>query len=46
MRRPEDHHGFRPAAWSARRQQDNMVESPDFIDPVHGIPVFSLYGLD
>ena len=21
-----------------------MVESPDFIDPVHGIPVFSLYG--
>jgi uncharacterized protein YbbC (DUF1343 family) len=25
-------------------KQDNMVESPDFIDPVHGIPVFSLYG--
>ncbi len=25
-------------------QQDNMVESPDFTDPVHGIPVFSLYG--
>ena len=24
--------------------QDNMIESPDFIDPVHGIPVFSLYG--
>jgi uncharacterized protein YbbC (DUF1343 family) len=21
-----------------------MVESPDFIDPQHGIPVFSLYG--
>ena len=21
-----------------------MVESPDFTDPVHGIPVFSLYG--
>jgi uncharacterized protein YbbC (DUF1343 family) len=25
-------------------KQDNMLESPDFIDPVHGIPVFSLYG--
>ena len=25
-------------------KQDNMMESPDFIDPVHGIPVFSLYG--
>src|SRR5688572_18904435 len=25
-------------------KQDNMVESPDFSDPVHGIPVFSLYG--
>ena len=25
-------------------KQDNMVESPDFVDPVHGIPVFSLYG--
>ncbi|NMG44744.1 DUF1343 domain-containing protein [Aromatoleum toluvorans] len=25
-------------------KQDNMVESPDFIDPLHGIPVFSLYG--
>lgn len=25
-------------------KQDNMVESPDYIDPVHGIPVFSLYG--
>src|ERR671937_721207 len=24
-------------------KQDNMVESPDFTDPVHGIPVFSLY---
>ena len=21
-----------------------MMESPDFVDPVHGIPVFSLYG--
>jgi len=25
-------------------KQDNMVESPDFLDPLHGIPVFSLYG--
>jgi len=25
-------------------KQDNMVESPDFVDPVHRIPVFSLYG--
>ena len=25
-------------------KQDNMVESPDFVDPAHGIPVYSLYG--
>jgi len=25
-------------------KQDNMIESPDFIDPRLGIPVFSLYG--
>jgi uncharacterized protein YbbC (DUF1343 family) len=25
-------------------KQDNMVESPDFQDPAHGVPVFSLYG--
>jgi uncharacterized protein YbbC (DUF1343 family) len=25
-------------------KQDNMVESPDFFDPVDHIPVFSLYG--
>jgi uncharacterized protein YbbC (DUF1343 family) len=25
-------------------KQDNMVESPDFRAPQHGIPVFSLYG--
>ncbi|MGB7409938.1 MAG: DUF1343 domain-containing protein [Sphingopyxis granuli] len=24
--------------------QDNMMESPDFTDPVHGVPCFSLYG--
>jgi uncharacterized protein YbbC (DUF1343 family) len=25
-------------------KQDNMIETADFNDPVHGIPVFSLYG--
>lgn len=25
-------------------KQDNMIESPEFIDPTHKIPVFSLYG--
>src|SRR5258708_37543048 len=25
-------------------KQDNMVESQDYTDPVHGIPIFSLYG--
>jgi uncharacterized protein YbbC (DUF1343 family) len=25
-------------------KQDNMVESADYVDPVHRIPVFSLYG--
>lgn len=25
-------------------KQDNMMESPDYTDPIHGIPVFSLYG--
>ncbi|GMU70001.1 MAG: hypothetical protein AMXMBFR37_23330 [Steroidobacteraceae bacterium] len=25
-------------------KQDNMVESPDYVDPKLGIPVFSLYG--
>jgi uncharacterized protein YbbC (DUF1343 family) len=25
-------------------KQDNMVESPDDVDPLYGIPVFSLYG--
>jgi uncharacterized protein YbbC (DUF1343 family) len=25
-------------------KQDNMVETEDFVDPIHGIPVFSLYG--
>lgn len=25
-------------------KQDNMIETADFDDPVHGVPVFSLYG--
>jgi uncharacterized protein YbbC (DUF1343 family) len=25
-------------------KQDNMVESDDYVDPIHKIPVFSLYG--
>ena len=25
-------------------KQDNMIETEDYIDPVHEIPVFSLYG--
>ncbi|HWH46946.1 MAG TPA: exo-beta-N-acetylmuramidase NamZ domain-containing protein, partial [Burkholderiales bacterium] len=25
-------------------KQDNMVESPDYTDSTHGIPVYSLYG--
>src|SRR5262245_40666579 len=25
-------------------KQDNMIESPDYTDPTHGIPVYSLYG--
>jgi uncharacterized protein YbbC (DUF1343 family) len=25
-------------------KQDNMIESDDYVDPAHGIPVFSLYG--
>jgi uncharacterized protein YbbC (DUF1343 family) len=25
-------------------KQDNMIESPTFNDPLHGVPVFSLYG--
>jgi uncharacterized protein YbbC (DUF1343 family) len=25
-------------------KQDNMIESADFVDPVHGLPVYSLYG--
>src|SRR3974390_3026682 len=35
---------FGPQHGLSGDKQDNMIESPDFNDPVHGIPVFSLYG--
>jgi uncharacterized protein YbbC (DUF1343 family) len=35
---------FGPQHGLRGEKQDNMVESPDFVDPVHRIPVFSLYG--
>jgi len=35
---------FGPQHGLRGEKQDNMVESGDYLDPVHGIPVFSLYG--
>ena len=35
---------FGPRRGMRGDRQDNMVESPDFDDPILGIPVFSLYG--
>ena len=35
---------FGPQHGIRGEKQDNMVESDDFTDPVHNIPVFSLYG--
>ncbi|MDA0238041.1 MAG: DUF1343 domain-containing protein, partial [Proteobacteria bacterium] len=35
---------FGPQHGLRGNKQDNMVESSDFIDPVHKIPVYSLYG--
>jgi uncharacterized protein YbbC (DUF1343 family) len=35
---------FGPQHGLRGEKQDNMVESPDYRDPLHGIPVFSLYG--
>jgi len=35
---------FGPQHGLRGEKQDNMIESPDFNDPVHGIPVYSLYG--
>jgi uncharacterized protein YbbC (DUF1343 family) len=36
--------GFGPQHGLKGDKQDNMIESEDFLDPYHGIPVFSLYG--
>lgn len=36
--------GFGPQHGLRGDKQDNMIESPDFVDPLHAIPVFSLYG--
>jgi uncharacterized protein YbbC (DUF1343 family) len=35
---------FGPQHGLRGEKQDNMVESADYRDPLHGIPVFSLYG--
>lgn len=35
---------FGPQHGMRGEKQDNMIESDDYIDPVHGIPVHSLYG--
>jgi uncharacterized protein YbbC (DUF1343 family) len=35
---------FGPQHGMRGEKQDNMEETADFMDPVHGIPVFSLYG--
>lgn len=35
---------FGPQHGLRGEKQDNMVESADYVDPVHRIPVFSLYG--
>ncbi len=40
----DDIRSLRPQHGLRGDKQDNMVESPDYRDPVHGIPVFSLYG--
>jgi uncharacterized protein YbbC (DUF1343 family) len=36
--------GFGPQHGMLGDKQDNMIESDDYRDPVHGIPVYSLYG--
>jgi uncharacterized protein YbbC (DUF1343 family) len=35
---------FGPQHGLRGEKQDNMIESKDFLDPAHGIPVYSLYG--
>lgn len=36
--------GFGPQHGMRGDKQDNMIESVDFVDPLHRIPIFSLYG--
>ncbi|MEZ6023518.1 MAG: DUF1343 domain-containing protein [Hyphomonadaceae bacterium] len=38
------HGGVGPQHGMRGEKQDNMIESADYTDPVHGVPVFSLYG--
>ncbi len=35
---------FGPQHGLRGEKQDNMIETPDYFDPAHSIPVFSLYG--
>ena len=35
---------FGPQHGMRGEKQDNMIESADYTDPLHGVPVFSLYG--
>jgi len=35
---------FGPQHGLRGEKQDNMIESDDYTDPTHGIPIFSLYG--
>jgi uncharacterized protein YbbC (DUF1343 family) len=35
---------FGPQHGMRGEKQYNMIESEDYVDPIHGIPVFSLYG--
>jgi uncharacterized protein YbbC (DUF1343 family) len=35
---------FGPQHGMRGEKQDNMIESADYVDPIHRIPVFSLYG--
>jgi uncharacterized protein YbbC (DUF1343 family) len=45
MRRLRVVSAFGPQHGLRGEKQDNMIESADFTDPVHRIPVFSLYGV-
>src|SRR6056300_1409756 len=38
------HYVFGPQHGARGDKQDNMIESDDYVDPTHQIPVLSLYG--